>query len=342
MWLLILLALLRWFWIYKEEHFILHYPLPSDPVNPYLVLPDRGPNLHLLPNLSAISWPIHKRPNFTRTNVRAGFDLRLSKGQYNTLQYLLKEFERVMISLKLHDRWFLAAGTLIGSMRHHDIIPWDDDLDVYADLRHRATIQSALRSLSPRFGTHAMPRYDKIFFKPVGDNETVNSSTIGSFKIPNWPWAWPFVDIFYFKHSHSNKVADVTWHGFSVKPHNVFPLTYRPFGQHWYPAPRNPISLLSATYHSNGKLCISSYYSHAIERGIPSTSLKCSNLTHKYAFVRRCPVAEAKRRSDGLQFCDEYLVGGDGQSMHKIRTLLDPAEIVSPLYTLQQDLFSCP
>ena len=46
----------------------------------------------------------------------------------NALYLLLQEFDRVCKALEIP--YFLFAGTLLGAVRHHGFIPWDDDLDV--------------------------------------------------------------------------------------------------------------------------------------------------------------------------------------------------------------------
>ena len=52
---------------------------------------------------------------------------KLKKVQEILLGYLL-EIDR--ICRKYDIRYFLAGGTLLGAIRHHGFIPWDDDADV--------------------------------------------------------------------------------------------------------------------------------------------------------------------------------------------------------------------
>nr|CDS31737.1 lipopolysaccharide choline [Hymenolepis microstoma] len=323
---------------------ILNKPITfSNPIysnfDPYLVLPDRGPDLKSLPDLSSISWPYSTRPNFTRRSTGKYFDLKLSQGQYNSFKRLLNEFQRVMISLNLQNQWFLSAGSLIGSMRHHDMIPWDDDADVCVDVQYRKLIQSALSNRSSEFAIASQVVRDKLFFKPLDESADVNSNTIGSFRIHGYTWSWPFLDILYFQSTGSHMAKEITWEPIYFDLTKIFPLTYRPFGGHWYPAPRSPIHLLQ-TYYTNHD-CVSAYYSHALEHSIASKSVECERLLNKHPFVVRCPSPAASNRSDGLQLCDEYLVDGNGKPHHKIQTLLPPDEINSLKFTALNVKFVC-
>ena len=298
-----------------------------------------------LGDLNSIPWPEYNRPSVINNTMVADlqpFDLKMSYGQYATMELLICKFQEVMISLKLQNQWFLGAGTLLGSLQHHDIIPWDDDADLFLHLRYRSLIQDALRKLSPEFGTYWQETRDKLFFKPFEKHVQTNENSIGSHALSNYPWAWPFIDIAYYHEIYSGmgKEFGSNHHRFHLS--DIYPLTYRPFGKHWFPAPRRPISYLSSYYSTKKQVCSSHFYSHALEKPVQPNIMDCRKLMDRYAFIHRCPQRDALNVGKSLIFCDEYLIDGSGQIIHKIKTVLDPDEINSPLYTVKHENFKCP
>ncbi|KAL5970589.1 hypothetical protein TSMEX_001758 [Taenia solium] len=317
----------------------------SNPIYYYIVRQDEGANSNKLLRLDSIPWPNDKRPNISSNLMvarLAAFDIKMSPSQYATLEKLIDKFEQVMISLKLQDQWFLGAGSLIGSLQHHDLIPWDDDADVGVHLRYRPRIQEALNNLQPEFGTYAQDCRDKFFLKPLATNASSDPNTFVSYSFSHLPWAWPFIDIFYYREVGSGLAEEFVLNTHKFNLSDIFPLTYRPFGKHWYPAPRRPVSYLRSYYSTKRQFCSSHTYSHALEKHVPPKYMDCRKLMKRYAFVHRCPIPEQERIVKPRGLCDEHLVDGAGRSVHKIRTALDPDEIDIPLYTVRHEAFKCP
>lgn len=62
--------------------------------------------------------------------IRSGFYVpSIMKRNWAAQIMVAKELEQVFE--KHNIRWFIAAGTLLGAVRHKGFIPWDDDLDIY-------------------------------------------------------------------------------------------------------------------------------------------------------------------------------------------------------------------
>ncbi len=131
----------------------------------------------------------------------------------------------------------------------------------------------------------------------------------------------------------------------------LYPLTYRPFGRYWYPAPARPVQFLSTYYGSGSRICESSIWSHAMEMDKNPAERPCKLLLDKYAFVQRCARAFTKNTMWPLprlwQFkktpvlVDEHLVGGDGKSIHIVRTILSVGETASSGFTVRPSSFYC-
>lgn len=67
--------------------------------------------------------------NFLEDEVREGFYVsgmmkKVWAGKLTTLDFI-DRFCRAH-----HIRWFLCAGSMLGAVRHHGFIPWDDDVDI--------------------------------------------------------------------------------------------------------------------------------------------------------------------------------------------------------------------
>ncbi len=124
---------------------------------PFIVQSSIGPNVSHLHSITNSTRPRLQRPHFSTPKQVSNttlFNVPTSLPVHNAYDALLKIFAKIRTSLGLQDKWFLTGGTLIGSVRHHGMIPCDEDVNVSLSVFHRNEVQAALKKLADGRGLH--------------------------------------------------------------------------------------------------------------------------------------------------------------------------------------------
>ena len=225
---------------------------------------------------------------------QAKFKTVMNESEMNLTLETLAVFARTM---DLHNlTYFLYGGTLIGSLRHHGPIPWDDDIDVIVDKSKSVQVWKALQTLSPDYvlTTVNKQKFWKLYSKKA------------NVIYPGLSWKWPFVDIWLYEDS-GDSITD--WSCPWCRPkavypkRNIFPLKKRPFGPLSLYTPCKSRDFLNNFYKWEHK-CDSRFWNHRKEQQFSDRIqyISCKSLEKYFPFVKRTPINGSRSMKESLMY----------------------------------------
>ena len=227
----------------------------------------------------------------TLTDLHMAFQPIISHDERLLMLFVFQTFIRTCEVNNL--TYFLYGGTLLGAYRHHDVVPWDDDVDVMMAAWQRPQVANILSSL-PGFGVWTpRGRQWKFYWE-------------GAPTLKHKRYRWPYIDIFFYKSNGTHIYDDSREYraDFRFPLTHVFPLQLRPFAGALLPVPCNMPAVLRVNYFP--WLCATSPFLHKLESSAPrhlKARAACSRLFPLFHFVLR-------QKRDDFSVVETLIKGG--------------------------------
>ena len=225
---------------------------------------------------------------------------RTTKNEYDTLIRLLN------LSLSVFEEngidYTISAGGLVGAYVMHDLLPWDEDLDIMVHNNSKGKLIELFTDdrhygIQGYYAPQIPGKILKLFFN--------SSNSAGKCR-----WKWPFIDVeFYVEENDQIKLTERWDRNVSWPRDSYYPTHRRPFGPLWINVPSDPIKYLRAHY-PKPFTCHGHFWDHKNELGQRVLTADCELLKTHYPFVERSPFANITKETlvlNGTAYYSVYI-----------------------------------
>jgi phosphorylcholine metabolism protein LicD len=203
-------------------------------------------NFFKILQIKIIFWYTCLYDYFYPTKCKCFANVWSNKKDKDTLYSLLKDVKYCL--QKADVQYYAVFGTLLGCMRHKDVMDWDDDCDIAymesdlkkLDLAIKLMKDKNIECITVREGL-VKGKYLRVFYK---DCE----------KLPWMQGKWPYCDLFESRDDLVNKTTFVFPSAQKpFKTESLYPLKLRKFGSVMLHTPKDPFAHLEAEFGSRDK-----------------------------------------------------------------------------------------
>lgn len=237
-------------------------------------------------------WKVYNKIN---ENYEAGdlsiniLDIKTKDQILIVIRNMLKDVDRLFNDSGIV--YWMDGGTLLGAVRHQDIIPWDDDADLALlaqDEQKLLGLKHKLYQLGYGLGTfwggYKIYPLNGVDIKYQNRNWKWSESSKDIEDSETFDYKYPFIDIFFVnkdadgKYHFSNPKVRRTWPNYYHETKDLFPLKRYKFNNFTLTGPNDPLPYLDRSYGKDWKTVAYRQYDHENQKMLDKTKFKLSNV----------------------------------------------------------------